>query len=109
MSFTQNTWHPHYRKAGIKDANVHVLRKTFGSILIQKKLADIFEVSRLLGHSSVRVTEKHYVDLLKENIEKPVQGLTDVIKLEWKKNNPCDESHAGYFFSIIFSYNKHTC
>ncbi|MBT3683306.1 MAG: tyrosine-type recombinase/integrase, partial [Candidatus Marinimicrobia bacterium] len=68
--------------AEIKDANVHVLRKTFGSLLIQKKLADIFMISKLLGHSSVRVTESHYVDLLKENVEKPVEGLTDVILIE---------------------------
>ena len=72
----------YYRIAGIKDANVHVLRKTFGSLLIQKKLADIFMISKLLGHSSVRVTESHYVELLKENVEKPVEGLTDVILLE---------------------------
>ncbi len=68
--------------AGIKGGNVHVLRKTFGSLLIQKKLADIFMVSKLLGHSSVRVTENHYVELLKENVEKPVEGLTNVILLE---------------------------
>ncbi len=72
----------YYKIAGIKDANVHVLRKTFGSLLIQKKLADIFMVSKLLGHSSVRVTENHYVELLKENVEKPVEGLTNVILLE---------------------------
>jgi len=59
-----------------------VLRKTFGSLLIQKNLADIFMISKLLGHSSVRVTESHYVELLKENVEKPVEGLTDVILLE---------------------------
>ncbi len=72
----------YYKIAGIKNANVHVLRKTFGSLLIQKKLADIFMISKLLGHSSVRVTESHYVDLLKENVEKPVEGLTNVILLE---------------------------
>ncbi len=72
----------YYKIAGIKNANVHVLRKTFGSLLIQKKLADIFIVSRLLGHSSVHVTETHYVELLKENVEKPVEGLTNVILLE---------------------------
>ena len=72
----------YYKIAEIKDANVHVLRKTFGSLLIQKKLADIFMISKLLGHSSVRVTESHYVDLLKENVEKPVEGLTDVILIE---------------------------
>ena len=72
----------YYKIAGIENANVHVLRKTFGSLLIQKNLADIFKVSKLLGHSSVRVTESHYVELLKENIDKPVEGLTDVIQIE---------------------------
>ncbi|MBT6216130.1 MAG: tyrosine-type recombinase/integrase, partial [Candidatus Marinimicrobia bacterium] len=62
------------------NANVHVLRKTFGSLLIQKKLADIYVVSKLLGHSSVKVTETHYVDLLKENIDLPVEKLADIIQ-----------------------------
>lgn len=70
----------YYKIAGIPNANVHVLRKTFGSLLIQKKLADIYEVSKLLGHSSVKVTESHYVDLLKEDIEKPVQKLAGIIQ-----------------------------
>ena len=72
----------YYEIAGIKDANVHVLRKTFGSLLIQKKLADVYQVSKLLGHSSVKVTETHYVELLKENVEKPVEGLTEIIMIE---------------------------
>jgi integrase len=56
------------------------LRKTFGSLLIQKQLADIYVVSKLLGHSSVKVTETHYVDLLKENIDLPVEKLADIIQ-----------------------------
>ena len=72
----------YYKMAGIKNANVHVLRKTFGSLLIQKKLADIYEVSKLLGHSSVKVTETHYVDLLKDNVEKPVERLTEIIIIQ---------------------------
>ena len=70
----------YYKIAEIKDANVHVLRKTFGSLLIQKQLADIYVVSKLLGHSSVKVTETHYVDLLKENIDLPVEKLADIIQ-----------------------------
>ncbi|MBT3633715.1 MAG: hypothetical protein HN528_05070, partial [Candidatus Marinimicrobia bacterium] len=52
----------------------------FGSLLIQKQLADIYVVSKLLGHSSVKVTETHYVDLLKENIDLPVEKLADIIQ-----------------------------
>ncbi len=78
-----NLWPTDYYKiAGIKDANVHELRKTFGYLLIQQKFADIFMVPKLLGHSVIRVTESHYVELLKENVEKPVEGVTNVILLE---------------------------
>lgn len=69
----------YYKKANIKNANVHVLRKTFGSILIQNKIADIYVVSKLLGHSSVRVTETHYVGLLKENIQEPIDNLAQFL------------------------------
>ncbi|RKY56602.1 MAG: site-specific integrase, partial [Candidatus Neomarinimicrobiota bacterium] len=53
---------------------IHVLRKTFGSTLCQKKL-DIFTISKLLGHSSVRVTESHYADLLDKNLREGVELL----------------------------------
>jgi len=69
----------YYKAAGILNANVHVLRKTFGSILIQKQLADIYMVSKLLGHSSVKVTETHYIDLMKENVDKPIEKLAEFI------------------------------
>lgn len=42
--------------------SLHSLRSTFASQLIEKGV-DIYTVSRLLGHSSVKVTEKHYVGL----------------------------------------------
>ena len=67
-------------KAGIENANVHSLRKTFGSTLLQSGLADLYTVSRLLGHSSIRTTEKYYVDLLDKNLREPVQGLDQIIK-----------------------------
>jgi len=63
------------RKAGLDDASVHTLRKTFGSRLLEMKAADIYEVSRLLGHSSVIVTERHYIDILDENFHKAVGSL----------------------------------
>ena len=58
----------YYRLAGIKNANVHTLRKTCGSLLIQEGV-DIYRVSKWLGHSTVEVTTSHYVDLLKSEFE----------------------------------------
>lgn len=51
------------KKAKISDASVHTLRKTCGALLIQAGV-DIFRVSKWLGHSTVLVTEQHYVDIL---------------------------------------------
>lgn len=69
----------YYRDASIKGANLHSLRKTFGSLLLQNGLADIYTVSRLLGHASVKTTEKYYVDLLDENYRSSVMGLDQVL------------------------------
>ena len=65
--------------AGIKDVNVHALRKTFGSLLIQSGQADLYTVSKLLGHSSIKATERYYVDLLDENYHKSVRILDTIL------------------------------
>jgi len=69
----------YYKLVEIKGANLHSLRKTFGSLLLQNKAADLFTVSKLLGHSSVKTTEKYYVDLLDDNFQASVRKLTDII------------------------------
>ena len=58
----------YYRLAGVNNASIHTLRKTCGSLLIQNGV-DIYRVSKWLGHSSVAVTEKHYVDLLQSEYD----------------------------------------
>ncbi len=50
-------------KAGIKNGAIHTLRKTAGAIHY-KANRDIFATSKFLGHSSVKVTESHYVGLI---------------------------------------------
>ena len=61
-----------YPKAGIHNANLHTLRKTAGALLIQAGV-DSYRVSKFLGHSSVTVTERHYVDLLHEDYQEIAQ------------------------------------
>lgn len=63
-----------FHRANIPDANLHTLRKTAGALLIQAGV-DIYRVSKFLGHSSVKVTEKHYVDLLKSDY----QDMSDIL------------------------------
>jgi integrase len=56
------------RRLGIKNARFHDLRRTFGLNLIKQGMS-IYKVSKLLGHSSVRTTEKHYAPLHTTDIE----------------------------------------
>ena len=71
----------------IEGANVHSLRKTFGSILIQNKKVDLYVVSRLLGHSSIRTTEKYYIDLLDENYHESVKHLDEILTTKIKTDD----------------------
>ena len=56
------------RKHEIKDARFHDLRRTFGYRLILNGMP-IYHVSKLLGHSSVTTTERHYAPLMATEIE----------------------------------------
>ena len=68
-----------YNLAKIEGANLHSLRKTFGSLLLQQKFASMYEVSKLLGHSSIKTTERYYVDLLDDNYREPLDKLSKII------------------------------
>lgn len=61
------------RRAGLKDVRWHDLRRTFGCRRLQGEGCDVTsmqEVSAMLGHSSVAVTEKSYAFL---DLEKTAQ------------------------------------
>ncbi len=67
----------YYDRVNIKGADVHTLRRTFGSLLVQKGVS-IFTVSKLLGHSSVIITENHYAALLESNLSEGVKKLENL-------------------------------
>jgi integrase len=54
-------------RAKIPSLTPHVLRHTFGTRWLQAG-GDIFKLSKVLGHSSVAVTEAHYAHLLTEDL-----------------------------------------
>jgi len=54
--------------------SIHSLRATFACQLIARG-TDIYTVSRLLGHSSVKVTEKHYLALTPDHLQDAVNRL----------------------------------
>ena len=68
VNYVQLTWSRNRKKLGLKDARLHDLRRTFGYNLI-KQGRPIYEVSKLLGHSSVTTTERHYAPLRVTEIE----------------------------------------
>src|ERR1700687_1525918 len=54
-------------RAKVPPVTPHVLRHTFGTRWLQAG-GDIYKLSKILGHSSVAVTEQHYAHLLKEDL-----------------------------------------
>lgn len=61
-------WRRNIKAHGIEDAIPYDLRRTFGWKLIKKGMP-IFQVSKLLGHTSVTTTERHYAPLLATDVE----------------------------------------
>ena len=63
------------KNAGIAgDYGIHALRHTFASMLFLKGV-DVKIVSKLLGHSSVKITYDTYVHLF----EKDIRRVTEVL------------------------------
>ena len=67
------------RCKSLQGLTVKNLRSTYGSKLVQNG-APIFTVSKLLGHSSVTVTEKHYAALSDEGKREAVNTLSKIPK-----------------------------
>jgi integrase len=66
--FVSHKFKKEVRRLGIDDIRFHDLRRTFGYNLIRQG-RPIYEVSKLLGHSSVTTTECHYAPLLATEID----------------------------------------
>ena len=67
-----------FKPAGIPNARPHMLRDTFAVEMLLAG-ATIDQVSILLGHSSVKITEKHYLPWVKERQEK----LDEAVEKAW--------------------------
>jgi integrase len=65
-----------FRRAGVTDASSHNLRKTFATRLLSSGAA-ITEVQHLLGHASVKTTEKAYAAFVKNERFKQTIDLLD--------------------------------
>lgn len=71
----------YYKNAGITDADIHTLRRTFGSLLSQSGV-EIYRISTLLGHGDVKVTSDYYTTLSDDNQISSVKVLDEIL---WHK------------------------
>jgi len=80
----RNVWTRIREAAGVEDVTVHDLRRTFG--LHVARTAGLHVASRLLRHSTVKMTEKVYaplgIDELRKATEKADRGRGKVLKLD---------------------------
>lgn len=72
----------HYiKRAGLKDSiSPHCLRNNFAKRCLMNGM-DIYTLSRILGHSSVTVTEQAYLDLTEEDLGKRYQHFSPMASL----------------------------
>ena len=66
--FISKTFKKNCRRLDITNARFHDIRRTFGLNLIKNGMP-IFQVSKLMGHTTVKTTEQHYAPLLIDDIE----------------------------------------
>jgi site-specific recombinase XerD len=69
-----------FQKAGMPDGHPHQLRDTAAVAWLNAGIP-LEEVSRLLGHSSIRTTEKHYAPWVKSRQDR----LNALVVATWKK------------------------
>jgi len=65
------------KEAGIEGLRIHDLRHSFSSILIQNG-AYMYELKTILGHSSIKVTER-YAHLTNSSLTKATAGVADYL------------------------------
>lgn len=86
------SWSNRLRKvfdaSGVKDAHFHRLRDTFAVELLLMG-TPMEDVSILLGHSSIRVTEKHYAPWVKARQQK----LEGHVRQAWKNDPILNEEY----------------
>lgn len=72
-SVINRAWSRYCGEAEVKDCNIHALRHTYATRLINKG-ASIEMVSKLLGHASVQTTQR-YARLMDETVKKRLEEI----------------------------------
>ena len=81
LSDFHEPWHTACRRAGLKDVRIHDLRHTFASNLVNAGHS-LFVVSRALGHSSTRMSER-YAHLSDETLFAAADAAANAMGNTW--------------------------
>lgn len=76
----ENNFRNYCNRIGLSDVTPHTLRNNFAKRFLMSG-GDIYTLSRLLGHSSVTVTEKAYLDLTDDDIKKNYQRYSPLAQI----------------------------
>lgn len=68
-------------RIGNKDIHPHLIRNNFAKRFLMNG-GDIYTLSKILGHSSVKVTEECYLDLTNEDLRKQYQKHSPLMNLK---------------------------
>lgn len=72
------SWERFLKRINIEYRKFHALRDTYATSLVRRG-AKIFEVKELLGHSSIKITEKYYIYCFPEDKSETVKLISDFI------------------------------
>jgi integrase len=78
---------PYRDENGRVNVDIHALRRTAGTRLARHGV-EIQAVSTIMGHSDVRLTMKHYIDLKINDTKRAVEGVPEVGAAEPEKQHP---------------------
>ena len=78
VSNFETNFKKYLKRAGLNESiSPHCLRNNFAKRCLMNGM-DIFTLSKILGHSSVRVTEEAYLDLDSDDIQKRYQNFSPI-------------------------------
>jgi integrase/recombinase XerD len=78
VSNFETNFKKYLKRAGLNESiSPHCLRNNFAKRCLMNGM-DVFTLSKILGHSSVRVTEEAYLDLDSDDIQKRYQNFSPI-------------------------------
>lgn len=81
VQYFEKNFSKYTERVGLKEVSPHTLRNNFAKRFLMKG-GDIYALSRILGHSSVKVTEEAYLDLEDDDLNEIYQRYSPLANLK---------------------------